>query len=780
MTTETDSRPHDSRGVVLDIEGMTCASCVARVEKRLQRVDGVEAAVNLATESAKVTAPAAVTADELVAAVRSAGYDARVRSDAGASSGAASTIGASAADPSSATHAGRPDDDRRARAASEGASSASHDHEGHVHDVEDVKGSTPLRTRLIVSAILAAPVLAVSMIMPLHFPGWEWGALVLTLPIVLWGGWPFHRATFRNARHGAMTMDTLITLGTFAAVAWSAWALFTGAHVYFEVAAVVTVFLLAGRLIEQRSRRRAGAALRALMELGADVVVRVRPDGTEGETISIDELAVGDLFAARPGERIAADGVVVSGSAAVDSSAMTGESVPVRAREGDAVAGGTLSTDGRLVIRATAVGSGTRLAHMARLVEDAQAAKGRVQRLADRISGVFVPVVIGLALVTLVLWLVFGGSIDQALTAAIAVLIIACPCALGLATPVAILVGTGRGAQLGVLITGPEAIETAGRIDTVVLDKTGTVTSGRMAVSGLTATGATEGEVLRVAAALEAGSQHPIATAIVSAHGEDGLAVRDFRSHAGRGISGVIDGASGEARELDAFAGSLALARELGAELPDDLARVAAEAAGTVVAVGWATNAERPVVRGVVEIADTVRDDSAAAIAELRGLGLDVVLLTGDAEPVARLVAEEVGIDRVVAGASPEDKIAEVRRLQGAGRRVAMVGDGINDSAALAAADLGIAMGGGTDAARHASDITLVRESLASVASAVRLSKRMMSIIRGNLFWAFGYNVAAIPLAALGLLNPMIAGAAMAFSSVFVVLNSLRLRRFRG
>ncbi|WP_396652773.1 heavy metal translocating P-type ATPase [Microbacterium sp. Marseille-Q6965] len=738
-------RMSETRGVVLDIEGMTCASCVARVEKRLRAVPGVEAAVNLATESARVFAPEGVDGERLVEAVRSAGYDARVRSD-----------------------------DAAPREAHGGHEHASHGpgDGGHSHDVEDARGATPLRTRLIVSGILAVPVLALSMLMPLQFPGWEWVALVLATPVVLWGGWPFHRATFANARHGAMTMDTLITLGTLAALLWSAWAAATGGHVYVEVAAVVTVFLLLGRFIEQRSKRRAGAALRALMELGADEVTLASADGRDGETVPVERLRTGDLFVVRPGERVAADGVIVSGDAAVDSSMITGESAPVHAGPGEDVTGGTIATDGRLIVRATAVGSATRLAHMARLVEDAQAGKGRVQRLADRISAVFVPAVIALSILTLVVWLLAGGGVDAALTAAIAVVIIACPCALGLATPVAILVGTGRGAQLGVLVTGPEAIETAGRIDTVVLDKTGTVTRGRMTVDAVVpAEGTTREELMALAAAAESGSQHPIARAIVAA-ADDARVATDFRSHAGRGITARVDG-----REV--FAGSLSFARERGARISEDIARAAEEAAGTVVVVGWPASRETaPTARGVLVVADTVRDDSAEAVASLRRLGVDVVLLTGDNERVAQDVAGRVGIDRVVAGASPEDKIAHIRELQANGHRVAMVGDGINDSAALAAADLGIAMGGGTDAARHASDVTLVRESLAAVGDAVRLSRRMMSIIRGNLFWAFGYNVAAIPLAALGLLNPMIAGAAMAFSSVFVVLNSLRLRAF--
>jgi Cu+-exporting ATPase len=743
----------DRRDVVLDIQGMTCASCVARVEKRLQLVPGVEAAVNLATESAKVQAPTDIGDEALVEAVKSAGYDATVRRAA-----------APVAHPA---HEGGGHEDHEGH----------EDHSGHVHDVEDVAGETPLRTRLIVAAVLSVPILLVSMIMPLQFPGWQWALLALSLPVVLWAGWPFHRATLRNARHGAATMDTLITLGTMAALLWSAWVTVTGGmHVYFEVAAVVTTFLLLGRFIEQRSKRRAGAALRSLIDLGAREVVLAAPDGRDGETIPVERLHPGDRFVVRPGGTIATDGVVEDGEAAIDASMLTGESVPVAAGPGTAVTGGTIATDGRLVIRATAVGAETRLARIAALVEDAQAGKSRIQRLADRISGVFVPVVIGLAVLTLVGWLLAGQGLEAGFVAAVAVLIIACPCALGLATPVAILVGTGRGAQRGILITGPEAIESAGRIDTVVLDKTGTVTSGRMTVHDVVlGRGADRDEVLRIAAALESGSEHPIARAIVAAAGDGAElpAVTGFRNHAGHGVTGTVDG-------RDAFAGGLKLAAARGARVPDDLAAIARDAASTVVIVGWASAAGMsPTARAAVLVGDTVRDDSREAITGLRDLGLDVVLLTGDGEGVARAVADEVGIQTVIAGVSPEGKVAEIRRLQESGRRVAMVGDGVNDAAALATADLGIAMGGGTDAAMHASDITLVRDSLTAAGDAVRLSRRVLAIIRGNLFWAFGYNVAAIPLAALGLLTPMVAGAAMAFSSVFVVLNSLRLRSFR-
>ncbi|WP_447942689.1 heavy metal translocating P-type ATPase [Microbacterium aurum] len=766
MSTSTD----DARAqAVLDIEGMTCASCVARVEKRLQRLDGVTAAVNLATESARVDYPAALDADALVAAVREAGYDAHVRTRA-------------AAPVHDGGHPHPHPQDAHADHAAHAAASG-----GHVHDVEDHPGTVTLRTRLIVSAALALPVVALGMVPAWQFPGWQWVSLVLATPVVLWGGWPFHRATFANARHGAMTMDTLITLGTGAAYLWSLWALLFGSAgrigmthdtglfvpvhdpsslVYFEVAAAVTVFLLLGRVIEQRSKRRAGAAVRALMELSArDVELE------SGARVPIEQLQVGDVFVVRPGEKIATDGRVVSGRASVDESMITGESVPVEVDAGATVTGGTIAADGRLMVVATSVGEDTRLAHLARLVEDAQAGKSRVQRLADRISGVFVPVVIVLAVLTLLAWMLVGGfsgaSIAAGFTAAVAVLIIACPCALGLATPIAILVGTGRGAQLGVLITGPEALEAADRIDTVVLDKTGTVTEGRMAVTSVVPIGGADAaRIGHLVGSLEQASEHPLARAVAGL-APTPAAVTEFAGHAGRGVSGTVEG-------HDVFAGRAAFAAERAGELPEPARTAVAaveEAGATAVVAGW-----DGVVRAVLAVSDTVRPDSARTVAALRALGLDVILLTGDNEGAARAVGAAVGIPRVIAGVLPEEKVAQIGLLQQDGRRVAMVGDGINDAAALATADLGLAMGGGTDAAMHASDIALTGHGLAPVLTAIRLSRRTMRIIRGNLFWAFAYNVAALPLAALGLLNPMIAGAAMAFSSVFVVLNSLRLR----
>ncbi|WP_434811743.1 heavy metal translocating P-type ATPase [Microbacterium sp. bgisy189] len=724
----------DTREAVLDIEGMTCASCVARVEKRLQTVAGVTASVNLATESARVVFPEGTDPGALVSAVREAGYDARVRRE-------------------------------QAPAAPEG----------------DADGS--LRTRLFVSAALAVPVVALGMVPAWQFPGWQWVSLVLTAPIVLWGGWPFHRATVANARHGAATMDTLITLGTLAAFGWSVWALLfgtagriglthdvvlfgpvhdAGALVYFEVAAAVTAFLLLGRHIEHRSKRRAGAALHALLDMAAKDVER-----DDGRRVPVDHLVVGDRFVVRPGEKIATDGIVEGGRAAVDQSMMTGESVPVDVAVGDPVTGGTIAADGQLLVRATGVGADTRLAHMARLVEDAQTGKSRVQKLADRISAVFVPIVIALSVLTLAGWLLAGQPVATGFTAAVAVLIIACPCALGLATPIAVLVGTGRGAQLGILVTGPEALENADRIDTVVLDKTGTVTEGRMSVADVVPFGdADPVAVGRIVASLEHGSEHPIARAL-AALADTRSDVDQFTAHAGRGVTGVVDGHV-------AFVGRAGFAAEhatLDAEVTARIAGFEADGATAVVA-GWDGE-----VTAVIAVSDTVRADSADVVTRLRGLGLDVVLLTGDNAGAAAAVAAEVGIDRVVAGVLPEGKVAEIERLRAEGRRVAMVGDGVNDAAALATADLGIAMGGGTDAAMHASDITVAGSGLAPVATAISLSRRTMRIIRGNLFWAFAYNVAALPLAAAGLLNPMLAGAAMAFSSVFVVLNSLRLRR---
>ncbi len=759
-----DTAGRESSHAVLDIEGMTCASCVARVEKRLQRLDGVHATVNLATESARVEHPAAVSVDDLVQAVGEAGYSARVRAPRGRPQ----------AHPSGAHDAPEEHDDH----------GAAHDHgAGHQHDVEDVPGRTTLRTRLIWGIVLAAPVVVLGMVPAWQFPGWQWVSLVLTAPVVFWAGWPFHRATFANARHGALTMDTLVTLGTFAAFAWSLWAVLFGSAgrigirhdvvlfgpvhdptslVYFEVAAAVTVLILLGRYIEQRSRRRAGAALRSLLELGATDV-----ELAGGRRVGIEALRVGDEFVVRPGEKIATDGVVVDGAAAVDESMLTGESVPVDVGPGSEVTGGTIASGGRLRVRATSVGDETRLAHLARLVDEAQSGKSRVQRLADRVSAVFVPVVIVVAVLTLVGWIIAGAPVASGFTAAVAVLIIACPCALGLATPIAVLVGTGRGAELGILITGPEALEAAERIDVVLMDKTGTLTEGRMSVASVvTAGGIDRDEALRAAGAVESASEHPIARAIVAAAGAV-PPVTDFTGVPGGGVSGSVEG-----REVTA--GSVAfVAQRLGAlsaEL-DAAARAAAASGASVVAVGWDGAA-----RAVIAVADRVRHDAREAVTRLHRTGASVVLVTGDNVGAAAAVARELGIDEVVADVRPEGKLDEVRRRQAAGERVAMVGDGVNDAAALAAADLGIAMGGGTDAAKHASDITLTAGSPRAVAEAIELSRRTLGIIRGNLFWAFAYNVAAVPLAVAGLLNPMVAAAAMAFSSVFVVLNSLRLR----
>jgi Cu+-exporting ATPase len=732
----------------LKISGMTCASCVARVEKRLTRLDGVVAEVNLATEKASVRFPEAVSVDDLVAAVESAGYSAALAPE------------------------------KRAQASAPGGPPA--------------RQTDPLRTRLLASALLSLPVVVLAMVPAWQFTNWQWLSLALAAPVVVWGGHPFHRATWANLRHGALTMDTLITLGTGAAFVWSLWALFFGtagmpgmshefrlftpdadaaSAIYLEVAAGVTVFLLLGRYLEQRSKRTAGQALRALLELGARDVTVLRPGTTEALreiTIPIDDLAVGDLFVVRPGETVATDGVVESGTAAVDESMLTGESLPVDVSAGDNVTGATIAGGGRLVVRATRVGSDTKLAQMARLVEAAQLGKGRVQRLADRISAIFVPVVLVIAAVVLVAWALTGNPVSSGFTAAVAVLIIACPCALGLATPVALLVGTSRGAQSGILITGPEALERARGIDMVVLDKTGTVTTGVMTLTDVTAT---DDAALFRAASLEAFSEHPIARALVAGAGLDALLpVTGFVSASGLGVTGAVDG-------VHVVVGRPLFAAEHGCAMPAGLADAvsAAESTGaTVVVAGWDGE-----VRGVFAVSDRVKPGARAAVDRLRRQGLTPILLTGDNERAANRVAAEVGIDRVIAGVLPEQKVDEVLRLQAAGHRVAMVGDGVNDAAALAAADLGLAMGTGTDAAMSAADITLVRAELDAVADAVALSRRTLGTIHGNLFWAFAYNVAALPLAAFGLLNPMVAGAAMAFSSVFVVLNSLRLRRFR-
>ncbi|GAB2994637.1 cadmium-translocating P-type ATPase [Amycolatopsis acidiphila] len=725
----TATADHDR--LELAIGGMTCASCAMRIEKKLNRLDGVTATVNYATEKANVTFPVGVDPRRLVETVEAAGYTAALP---------------------------RPGQDEDA--------------------------TRPLRRRLIASAVLAIPVVVLAMVPAWQFDYWQWVSLALATPVIGWAAWPFHKASWTNLTHGTTTMDTLISVGTLAAFLWSLYALVlgdagmigmrhpfaltiersAGDAVYFEVATGVITFLLAGRYFEARSKRRAGAALRALLQLGAKEVAVLR-DGAEVR-IPADRLAVGDRFVVRPGEKIATDGVIEEGASAVDASMLTGESVPVEVGPGDAVVGATVNAGGRLVVRATRVGADTQLAQMGRLVEAAQAGKAQVQRLADRVAGVFVPIVLTLSLTTLVGWLAAGGTPSAAFTAAVAVLIIACPCALGLATPTALLVGTGRGAQLGILIKGPEVLEGTRRIDTIVLDKTGTVTTGRMSLVDVRlAPGEDRAEVLRLAGTLEHASEHPVAKAIAAAAPETGETA-EFVNVEGLGVRGVVDGRS-------VVVGRAALFDDLPVELAE--AKAAAEKLGrTAVVAGWDGKA-----RAVLEVADTVKPTSAEAVRRFAALGLRPVLLTGDNEAVAREVAREVGIDEVVAEVLPAGKVDVVKRLQEQGRRVAMVGDGVNDAAALAQADLGLAMGTGTDVAIEAGDLTLVRGDLRAAADAIRLSRRTLGTIKGNLFWAFAYNVAALPLAALGLLNPMIAGAAMALSSVFVVSNSLRLRSFR-
>ena len=752
----TGTTPQPTSAVELVIGGMTCASCATRIEKKLNKLDGVVATVNYATEKAKVTFPGTVSTDDLLQVVEGTGYTATLpaaerAADAGAGAGADGGL-----DPTSM-----------------------------------------LRHRLLVSVALAVPVIAMAMVPAWQFRYWQWASLVLAAPVVVWGGWQFHRAAWTNLRHGQSTMDTLISVGTMAALGWSVYALFFGTagvpgmthpfrftlersdgagNIYLEAAAGVTAFLLAGRYAEARAKRTSGAALRALLEMGAKDVAVLRGDGEAAreERIPVDQLVVGMRFVVRPGEKVATDGTIDQGTSAVDASMVTGESVPVEVGPGDAVVGATVNAGGRLVVRATRVGADTQLAQMARLVEDAQNGKAEVQRLADRVSGIFVPVVIVLAATTLGFWVGTGAGWTAAFTAAVAVLIIACPCALGLATPTALMVGTGRGAQLGLLIRGPEVLESTRRVDTVVLDKTGTITTGRMTLTEVVpADGEDADEVLRLAGALEDASEHPVARAIAAAAAEVGQlpAAEGFANSEGLGVQGTVDGHA-------VVVGRPRLLADWSVTVPEQLTyavSAAQQRGATAVVVAW-----DGVARGVLAVADTVKDSSAEAVRELKALGLHPILLTGDNEAAATEIAGQVGIDEVIADVMPQDKVDVVKRLQSRGKTVAMVGDGVNDAAALAQADLGLAMGTGSDVAIEASDLTLVRGDLRSAPDAIRLARRTLGIIKGNLFWAFAYNVAAIPLAALGLLSPMIAGAAMALSSVFVVTNSLRLRGFQA
>jgi len=732
-----------SESVELTIDGMTCASCAARIEKKLNKLEGVSASVNYATETARVSVTdASIGTDAIIATVEKLGYSAALPT-------LDNEPAADSLDPETAMW----------------------------------------RQRLIVSTVLATPVLLMSMIPALQFDNWQWLAFTLASPVAVWGAWPFHQAAWVNLRHGTTTMDTLISVGVGAAYLWSVYALFFGdagmtgmtmtvslnasgdEEIYLEVASVVTVFIVAGRYLERRAKQQSGAALRALLSLGAKDVAVLRDD--RESRIPIEQLAVGDLFVVRPGEQIATDGVVLEGLSAVDTSMLTGESVPVEVGAGDAVVGATVNVGGRLVVRATRVGADTQLAQMAALVSAAQAGKAPVQRLADRVAAVFVPFVIAIAAATWVGWYLATGSTAEAFTSAVAVLIIACPCALGLATPTALLVGTGRGAQLGIVIRGPEILESTRSIDTIVLDKTGTVTTGRMSVTDVVAMpGTDQTELLRIAGAVEDASEHPVGRAIAT-HARAAVGalppVDGFANHGGRGVVGVVDGRA-------VVVGQLAWMADWSVPIPDQAARAVSEAQGrgaTVAVVAWDGT-----VHGYIAVSDTVKPTSAEAIGELRRLGLEPILLTGDHATTASAVAAEVGIDLVVSGVLPEGKVDEVRRLQQEGRVVAMVGDGVNDAPALATADLGLAMGTGTDAAMQASDLTLVRGDLRAAPDAIKLSRRVLATIKGNLFWAFAYNVAAIPLAAAGLLNPIIAGLAMAASSLFVMGNSLRLRSF--
>ena len=806
----------------LDITGMTCASCANRIERKLNKMDGVSASVNYATEKAHIesTGSSAETGDgsgngnanlepqPFIDVVEKLGYKAFWKdplergtnqpSNEGANAAGSGSAAAGVPQPEVQQGEGEPSAPSPVSAPSGGEQSANQPTRQELAQQQEL---TSLRQRLIGAAVLAIPVILLAMIPPLQFTNWQWLSLTLAAPVILWAGWPFHKATWTNLKHGATTMDTLITVGTMSAFAWSLVALFFGSagepgmthgwslfpehshplgQIYLEVAAGVILFVLAGRYFEKRSKKRAGEALRSLTNMGAKQVTLLNPDKTE-QLINVDQLQVGHVFVVRPGEKIATDGEVIEGNSAVDESMLTGESVPVEVGAGDAVTGATVNSSGRLVIRATRVGQDTQLAQMARLVEDAQSGKANVQRLADRISGVFVPVVIGLAILTVVGWLLATGDVTLALSSAVAVLIIACPCALGLATPTALLVGTGRGAQMGVLIHGPEVLESARGVDTVVLDKTGTITEGKMSVSTIrVASGPAsadereaQAELLRVAAAVEHNSEHPIGQAVVAAAKDSPdetsntytqSQISDFENIAGRGVQATVDGKLVQVGR--GFVDS--------AHVEELLGDTAEETIGTRVPV-----VIDGVLFGVLVVADSLKPSSAKAIAQLKEMGLHPVLLTGDSEPVAKAVGAQVGVEKIIAGVMPEDKVSTIKRLQEEGRVVAMVGDGVNDAAALAQADLGMAMGTGTDAAIQAADITLMRSNVTAVVDAIRLSRKTLGTIKGNLFWAFAYNVAAIPLAALGLLNPMLAGAAMALSSVFVVSNSLRLKGFK-